>query len=160
MKGFIVYPDYTVIDNKTHVRLFGKLENNQSFLAILPFKPYFYIQEKDEKRVKKYLDKYTVEKTKMKNKQGESMIKISSDLHIDLNKLNDVIKKTVDTYESDIKPHLRFMIDKDLKGSLEIEGEYQSSERIDRVYHNPQISQADKSYIPKLKIASIDTESS
>ena len=53
MKGFIVYPTYRIIDGKAHVYLFGRLENGESFLTISKFRPYFYIREKDRKKLEK-----------------------------------------------------------------------------------------------------------
>jgi len=52
---------------------------------------------------------------------------------------------------------MRFIIDNNLKGTIEISGNHDSSEKVDRVYHEPNISPAE--FKPKLKVASIDIES-
>ena len=62
MKGFIIYSDYITIESEDHIRLFGRLENNQSFITINKFEPYFYIKKKDSKRIP--------ENYKTQNKQG------------------------------------------------------------------------------------------
>ena len=51
MKAFIVYSTYATIENQNHIELFGRLENGQSFLAMVKFNPYFYIKEKDRKKI-------------------------------------------------------------------------------------------------------------
>lgn len=78
MKGFAVYQTYEITEEKTTVQLYGRLENGQSFVAINHIEPYFFIKEKDQKAVEKYLSKYNIEKTTLTNFQGERVIKISS----------------------------------------------------------------------------------
>jgi DNA polymerase II len=159
MKGFIIYPTYYNQEDKTIVQLFGKLENGESFVASINFEPYFFIKTSDKKKVSKYLNKFKLDKTILSNFQDSPVLKIMAKNQTDLNKLYEAIHKKVDTYEADIKPQFRFLMDQDLLGNINIEGDYESSERIDRVYTNPKISKED-SHSPKLKIASIDIEAS
>ena len=70
MKGFILYSTYKIIDNKACVLLYGKLENNETFLTINEYKPYFYIKESDLKKVLK-LEKFEYEENKFKNFDNE-----------------------------------------------------------------------------------------
>jgi len=161
MKGFIVYPTYENIDSKTQIHLFGKLENGESFVSIHDFSPYFYIETSKISKISKLLKKFKTEDTTLTNFQENKVTKISSDNQTDLNKLYKAIHKVVETYEADIKPHYRFMIDNNLLGTLEISEKehYESSEKINRIYQNPKISPVkDKDFHPKLSIASIDTE--
>ena len=156
MKGFIVYPSYEHINGETIIQLFGRLENGQSFVTLNKIEPYFFIKTNEIKKIKKYLQKYNVENTKFTNFRSESVSKISSKTNTDLKKLYDVIKDKVDTYEADIKPHYRFIMDLDLLGNINIEGDYESSERVDRVYNNPVISPIKEEFKPNLKVVSID----
>jgi DNA polymerase-2 len=158
MKGFIVYQDYTEIDNQLYIQLFGRLENGQSFASLNKLDPYFFIKTSQLEKAKKLLSKFKVEKTKLTNFQGEEVTKISSANLPDLNKLGSAIRSLeIETYESDIKPYYRFIIDQDLLGSIEISGYYESSERVDRIYKNPDIKPSN--YIPELKVLSLDLES-
>jgi DNA polymerase-2 len=161
MKGFIVYSDYDLIDEQTTVKIFGRLENNQSFVSLNKLAPYFFVKEEDEKAINKLLSKYQIEHTKLTTFKGEKVIKISSKSHIELNKLSSHLhEKGIDTFEADIKPHIRFIIDNNLLGSIELEGEYDTNanSKIDRIYSNPKITPSD--FHPKLKVASIDLEAS
>lgn len=158
MKAFIVSPSYITQENQTFIQLFGKLENNQSFVSLNKFNPYFFIRSQDKKKVSHYLKKYTVSETKLTNFQKESLIKIESTNSTELNKLYNAIRKKVQTYEADLKPHQQFLIENHILGTINIESDdYETAEKIDRVYHEPKITPAD--YKPKLKIASIDIES-
>ena len=158
MKAFIIYPTYETENNETTIYLYGKLENGQSFVTINKLEPYFFIREKDQKKVEKYLSKYKVETCPLKNFEEEKVLKISAKTQPEITKLFQAVHKKIDTYEADIKPHYRFLIDNNLLGTINIEGEYQSSEKIDRAYKEPEISPAPE-FKPKLKILSIDTES-
>ena len=157
MKAFILYSTYLNQDEKTIIQLFGRLENNQSFVSMHDFQPYFYIEESEMNKIKRELKSYKTEKTTMKNFQDRQLIKITAKNQTELNKLHKAIHKKVKTYEADIKPHQRFLIDNNILTEMEINGEYQPSEKIDRVYYNPKISSAE--FTPKLKTISLDIES-
>ena len=164
MKGFIVYTNYITANSENQIQLFGRLENNQSFAAIFPFTPYFFVEEKDLKKVKLLLEKFKTEKTKLTNFKGEKVVKISANNQTDLNKLSATIhKKNLKTYEADIKSGMRFMIDNDLFGPIEIEGDYKTEnlERVDRLYKAPDVKPIKNAdFKPALKIISLDIETS
>lgn len=157
MKGYIVDAEYEIIDGKTEIHLFGRLENGQSFFASHPFEPYFFIKTTDIGKVKKILQKFKVENLPCINFKGEKVTKISHPLNSEINKLYQALHNTIDTYEADIKPVQRYLIDNNILGSIEIQGDYASAEKIDRTYKNAEIKSS--SLKPKLKILSIDTES-
>ena len=154
MKAFIIYATHDIIDNKTVVQLFGRLENGQSFVATKKISPYFFVRKKDSKKLKE-----KPEDTKLKNFQGEEVVRISFENQTDLINAYKEYHHEVEIYEADLKPQTRFIIDNDLLGNIEIEGEYEPSEKIDRVYKEPKISPiAQEDFTPKLKIISLDTE--
>ncbi|AJF61662.1 TPA: DNA polymerase II [Candidatus Woesearchaeota archaeon] len=161
MKGFIVYPTYRIIDGKAHVYLFGRLENGESFLTISKFRPYFYIREKDRKKLEK-LDIdiiYDVDPSEMKNFFEEPVVKITLDVPRDVPILRDVFhKKDILTYEADIRFVYRFMIDKGIKGSLEIEGKHKKGNYVSRIYEEPELKPA--GWKPELRVLALDVESS
>ena len=159
MKACIVYPTYETINNETIIQLYGRLENGESFVAQKKLEPYFFIKESDLKKVKLLLTKYKFEETNLTNFKNEKVIKISSSIQSELNKLHQFINKNIETYEADIKPHLRFLSDNKILGIINIEGDYESSEKINRIYNAPEITPLKTEYKPKLKIASIDIES-
>ncbi len=156
MKGFVVYSDYFLEEENTIVRLFGKLENGQSFASMSRFESYFFVKENDLKKIEKCLSKYRTEKTRLTSFGGEKLVKISASNHRELNKLHHAIHHLADTFEADIKPNFRFFIDHNILGSINIEGDYETSERVERVYRAPEITPAEAK--PELKIISLDIE--
>lgn len=166
MKGFIVYPDYTTMDNKNYIQLFGRLENGESFVCLMDFKPYFFVLESQEKQIMRILKeqelKAEIQKTNLTTFNKEKVIKISSENQETQNKITKALHtEEIETFEADLRPPTRFVIDHNFLSSLEISGDYESSERINRIYKNPELKPGNFSAIEKikLKIASIDIES-
>ena len=157
MKGFIVYPTYLNIDDQTYIHLFGRLENGQSFVTINKLNPYFFLEQSNVKKIPKQFSKCKISKTNLKTFKGKNVVKIHAKNRPAVNKISHALhEENIDTFESDIKPQYRFMIDNDLLGTIEIEGEYETAEKLDRVYKEAKITPAE--FKPKLKIASIDIE--
>lgn len=157
MKGFIVYSGHKNLEDKTYVQLFGRLENGESFVIQKEYGHYFFIKEKDYKKIKSLLEEFKTEETELTNFDKEKVMKISGGEYSKLNKLASAIHKyDLPTYEADLKPQARFFIDNDLLGPVKIDGDYIKAERVDRVYENPNLSPAE--FVPKLKTISIDIE--
>ena len=159
IRGFIIDSDYVNLDGKTFIQLFGRLENGQSFAVMNEFTPYFFIRESDKSAIKNLIKDFKVEDTKLKNFAGEKVLKIVGQNQEELNKLvKGIHSENIKTFESDLRPHSRFMIDNNLKAGIEIEGDYETSERVDRVYREAKLSPV--LYHPKLKVLSLDIETS
>jgi len=159
IRGFIVDSDYTNLDGHTYVQLFGRLENGQSFAVLNKFNPYFFILEKDRNKIKKIDGDFKIEDSKLTNFSGEKVCKIVFSNQEELNKFSkELHEEEISTFEADIRPHIRFVIDNNLKSGIEIDGEHESSERVDRIYREADILPC--VFTPKLKVLSIDIESS
>jgi DNA polymerase-2 len=157
MKGFIIHPTYRIESGRAFVHLFGRLENGESFLSINEFKPYFFILKSDLDAALK-LGSFEHENSKLKNFQGEDVVKIILSVPGEVAKLRDKFSnKGIKSFEADIRFAYRFMIDLCLQGSVDIEGEFEKGERIHRIYRQPTLKPAD--YIPaNLKILAMDIE--
>lgn len=157
MKGHIVSISSSN-DEQTTINIFGRLENGKSFGAMIPFKPYFYIREEDEKKVKLLIEKAKVEKTNLTNKDKEKVIKIIHENQTELNKIVKAIhQKEVNTYEADLTPSIRYLIEKDIHNTIEISGESEPAESVDLFFKNPSIKPTEANI--SLKVISIDIES-
>jgi DNA polymerase-2 len=99
-----------------------------------------------------------LEKVGLKSFSVEKVVKVVCENFAELGKVrHDIHKKEIDTFEADLNPSQRFMIDEDIYTSIEIAGDYDDSEeRVDRVYRNPEIKPAD--FRKELKIVSVDIE--
>ncbi|MEK6908876.1 MAG: DNA polymerase II [Nanoarchaeota archaeon] len=157
MKAHIVSISSTNRDDKTYIQIFGRLENQKSFATIIPFTPYFYIREQDLSKAKNVLEKAKVEETKLVNKEKEKVVKISHENKTELTKIVKAIhQKELNTYESDLSPTLRYLIDNDIYSTIEITGETEPSEKVDVIFKDTKI-QPSKANIP-LKVISLDIE--
>jgi len=159
MKGFIVYPTYRLVDNKALVYLFGRLENGDSFLTINEFKPYFFIKKEDVEKLKKLKTdvKYAVEESDFRNFKEEKVSKVILNIPRDVPSLRkELEEKKVECYEADIRFVYRFLIDHNIKGTMDIEGNYKKGTHVNRIFQEPKLKPAE--YEPKLKVLSVDIE--
>lgn len=156
MKGFIVYSTYRIVDGKAKIYLFGRLENNESFLSIHDYKPYFYIKNSDLKKANE-LAKFDFENTKLKDFSENVLVKIIFNTPKEVQKIkHDFEDAGIVCYEADVRFVQRFLMDNNILGSLNIEGRSKPGSFVNKIYENPKISKTD--FFPKLKIASIDIE--
>ncbi len=159
MKGFIIYPSYEIINNEAYVYLYGRLENGQSFLAINKFRPYFFIKTSDLNKAKK-LAKFKLEETSIVNFEKENVTKIILNVPPEVPKLRDkFLESSIECYEADIRFEYRFLIDKKIQSSLDIEGDYETTDKIDRLYKEPELTPT-SCYPKNLKVLSLDIETS
>lgn len=157
MKGYIVYSTYRIIDEEPVVYLFGRLENNESFLAKVPFKPYFYIKQSDAEKAKKIVD-LKQEKTNLTNFSKEPVVKVIANKPPEVPSIRKSYEQEdIATYEADIRFVQRFYMDYDILGAVDIEGDYTKSEKVDRVYEDPSLSPLQIYDFP-IKLLSIDIE--
>jgi DNA polymerase II len=161
IKGFIVYSTYRIVDDKSYIYFFGRLENGESFLTINYTRPYFYVRKKDKKKLEKIKTtlKYDTEDIEMKNFLDEPVVKVILDVPRDVPALREMFEKEdIITYEADIRFVYRYMIDKGIKGSMEIKGEFKKGNFVNRIYEEPELSHSD--FKPELRVMAIDIESS
>ncbi|MFH1376862.1 MAG: DNA polymerase II [Candidatus Woesearchaeota archaeon] len=159
MKGFIIYQTYRIFDKKAYIALFGRLENGESFLTLTELKPYFYIKTSDLEKAKELAD-FDYEETDFTNFNREKVTKITLTIPKEVPELRDELKEIgIKTYEADVRFAIRYLIDNQIHNSIEIEGEFEINEKIDRVYKEPEIKPAE--YFPtNIKVLSLDVESS
>lgn len=156
LRAFVVYPTYRIENEKAFVYLFGKLENNESFLSITKFNPYFYIKTSDLEKAKK-VESFEAEETNYRDFNDEPLSKIILQTPKQVPVLRDNLEEHgIKTYEADVRFAYRFMIDKGIKGSMKLQGNYKKGTYVDRIYENPEISEAE--FFPNLKVLSIDIE--
>lgn len=163
VKGFIVDPTYRIRDNKAYIYFFGKLENGESFLTINETRPYFFIKKSDLKKAQEatkiQFDREEEPDGKvMKDFKEHQVIKIIVDIPQTVPRIRKEFEEEgITCYEADIRFVYRTIIDKNLLGSIEIEGEYEKNQWVQRIYREPKIKAAliEK---PKLTVLSIDIE--
>jgi len=155
MKGFIIDSTYRIINDKPFVFLFGKLENKETFVFIKHFKPYFFIKESDLNKAKK-IEKIEFEEIALKDFDGKKVVKILVDKPSDVVHVRDTFHDAnISTYEADIRYSQRFILDHELRSSVDITGDYEYQDDI-RVYKDAAIKPSN--WMPDLKVLSLDIE--
>ncbi len=160
-KGFIVYSDYETRENKTFVQIYGRLKNGQSFAIEKLFTPYFFIKKEDEKKLFRE-SKVKIEKCEEKTFDEKETLKlIFENYEEQKNFLKKIDELKIETFEADLKPNTRFLIDNDFFGKIEIEGDYKTeNEKVERFYFEPEIKKDLSDEKIYLKILSLDIETS
>ncbi|MBU4456457.1 MAG: hypothetical protein KKA65_03060, partial [Nanoarchaeota archaeon] len=134
---------------------FGKLENKETFVFIKHFKPYFFIKESDLNKAKK-VEKFESEKVDLKDFDGKKVVKILVDKPSDVIHVREIFSDAnISTYEADIRYAQRFILDNELRSSVDITGDYEYQDDI-RVYKDAEIKSSD--WKPNLKVLSLDIE--
>ncbi len=163
MKGFIVYPTYKIENGSARVYLFGRLENGESFLTMNSFKPYFFIRKSDLEKASKITEPaFSNKSVPLKDFDEEHMEKIILDIPKDVPVLRKKFEDIgINCYEADIRFAQRFLMDKEILCSVEINGQHRKPKEeegifVDRIYEEPELNPAD--FFPELKVISIDIE--
>jgi DNA polymerase-2 len=161
MKGFIVDETYRIEGGKAYVYLFGRLENGESFLTISQFAPYFAIRQSDVEKAQKVSTSvpYRIEETSLKSMQEDSVAKVILEIPRDVPELRKSFEnKKIPCFEADIRFTQRFLMDHGILRSMEIEGEFEKSEWVSRIYRDPKLAPVE--WYPKLRILALDIETS
>ena len=158
MKGFIVDRTYRIIEGKSYVYLFGRLENGDSFLTINAFRPFFYIRKRDLPKAAK-MAKCDHEEVKLANMEGEPVTKIVLEVPRDVPVVRKAFEEAgIACYEADIPFTQRFLMAHDIRATLDIHGSHKQGRYVGRIYEEPHLTAVD--YAPRLVTLSLDIETS
>jgi DNA polymerase-2 len=155
--GFILYPTYDVRDGSAVAQLYGKLDNGETFVVEIETQPFFYIKTVDLEGAKQLIQPLEHEEVKLTTIDTQPVTKILTDIPRDVPQMRNTLHdNNISTYEADIRFSYRQLIDHDLTGGVNIQGEYEKGEYVDRVYTNPQLIPTD--FTGELSILSFDIE--
>lgn len=159
MKGFIIDNDYSFDERTSKLIFIGRLDDGETFKFTEIYSPYFFIMEKDLDKVRNIIKIYEgeIENTNLKNLNNEPVVKINLVNPKDVSKIRKELEDiNIKCFEADIRFTQRYLIDKNILSTIEIKGDYQKGERINRVYENAEIRPVE--FEPKLELLSIDIE--
>lgn len=158
MKGFVITSHYEVDEDKAKIHLFGRLENNKSFEAIISSKPYFFVREKDVEAVNN-LVKGEIEKTTLRTLGKEIVSKVTITNPKEVPQLRKILEDhNIPCFEADIRFTQRYFIDKGIFSSIEINGESQKGEFTDLMFEEPEINPCENSATPTMLSLDIETD--
>ncbi len=156
-RGFILQPTYRVESGVPVLHLYGRLEDGRAFLVRDRRRiPRFYVEEGDAGRAR---ERGAVRQasTEQVSLRGRPVVRIEVREPADAPLLRDRLAKAgIPTYEADVRFALRHLIDRGIRGSLEIRGEGREVPGLGLVFEDPEIVPAD--WTPRLSVLSLDIE--
>ena len=157
MRGFVLQPTYHIERNRPVIHLYGRLETGESFLIRDDREiPHFYIESSDAERANA-LARFDLAPSQRRTLAGKPVARVNLRLPSDTPPLRDhLVRQGIRCYEADVRFAMRFLIDRGIRGSLEISSTGRQQSDGSRVYHNPEI-QPDR-WAPELSVLSIDIE--
>lgn len=159
MRGFILQPTYRVRRGRPVVQLFGRLETGESFLVTDDRQtPSFYVAAADVDRAV-LLGAERVTPDDRTTLDGRPVVRVDVRMPADTRPLRERLSAHgVRCYEADVRFAMRYLIDRGLRGSIEILGRSQKGRdgEIGRRFHNPELRPAD--WKADLSVLSFDIE--
>ena len=156
-RGFILLPTYRNEAGRPVVHLWGKLESGESFLVRDGRSvPRLWIRVADAGRAA-HLGTAPRAETGKVSLRGEPVARLEVPKPSDTPPLQDRLRAAaVECYEADVPFATRFLIDRGIRGSLEIRGASRPGRGVAHVFDDPDLAPCN--WIPSLSILSIDIE--
>jgi len=158
VRGFILQPTYRVEAGRPIVTLFGKLEDGRPFLVRDSRQtPHFYILARDGERARALGASVRTDFPERKTLRGEAAVRVEVRVPADAPPLRTkLVAAGIATFEADVRFAVRYLIDRNLRGAITIDGEPREPSEALVVFDNPELSQA--AFTPQLTVLSIDIE--
>lgn len=157
IRGFILQATYRIESRRPVVHLFGRLENGDPFLVRDDREiPHFYIASRHQARARQ-LNARSLVPSRFRAMDGTPLARVNLRMPSDTPALrNRLIEHHIPCYEADIPFATRFLINRGIRGSLEIDGEGRRVPGLGWVYQNPDLAPAN--WTPRLSTLSLDIE--
>jgi DNA polymerase-2 len=156
-RGFVLQPTYRIEAGRPVLHLYGKLEDGRSFLVRDDREvPHFYVLTDDSSRAHA-VGARPLPPTGEVTLDGRPVARVEVLAPSDAPSLRVRLRRAgVPCYEADVRFAMRYLIDRDIRGSLSIDGLGQPREGIGLVFHNPAVAPVD--WTPRLSVLSFDIE--
>lgn len=161
VRGFILQPTYRIEGGRPVVHLYGRLERGGTFLVRDRRQvPSFYVRTRDREAARA-IGVPWIHETERRTLAGEPVDRVEVPRPSNAPPLRDRLHRAgIPTYEADVRFAVRYLIDRGIRGSLEIRGAWQPGHAagggVDRVFDEPSLAPADWS--PRLTVLSFDIE--
>jgi DNA polymerase II len=162
-KGYIVDATYRIEEGHSYVYLFGRLENGKAFVAKNHYEARFYVKEDEQRKAMELLkgkDAMPAE-SEFKDPKGNRVIEIRTKIPSNVPEYRKLLEQEgITCYEADIRFVRVFLMGKQIRGHLEIEGEPNEMPNNTLMFLEPQLSSPKERPDIKLKTVSMDIETS
>jgi len=158
--GFIVHSTWFVRAGVPEIHLYGRLNSGETFLIIdTRDKPRFYLRISDSIRARDIASRFgaKLSSTSRRTLDGEEIESITVSAPGKLGVLRRAFGEAgVRTYEADVPFAWSYLIDRHLRGAIEISGSWQKGGNVSRIYRNPELSPSEAE--PKLVAVSLSLD--
>jgi DNA polymerase II len=157
LRGFILQPTYRLESGRPVVHLYGRLEDGRTFLVRdrRPV-PHFYVEAGDAERARG-LGAGPLLPTDMVTLAGRPVLRVEVKAPSDAPALRErLMRSGVACHEADVRFAMRYLIDRGIRGSLEIRGEGWTPPGLGLTFDEPELRPAD--WTPRLTTLSLDIE--
>lgn len=157
-RGFILQSTYRIEAAKPVVLIYGKLESGGSFLIRDTRQvPCFHVRRADADRARALGAVVLEEVSSTTTLRGDSAVRVEVREPRDVPPLRETLaSEGIECFEADVPFASRYLINRGIRGSLQIQGTSRPGDGIDAVFENPEASRAD--WTPQLSVLSLDIE--
>jgi DNA polymerase-2 len=157
LRGFILQPTYRVESGQPVVHLYGRLEDGRPFLVRdARLVPHFYVEAADADHARELGARQQTPSERL-TLIGEPVVRVEVQTPSDTPPLRERLARAgIRTYEADVRFAMRYLIDRGLRGSLEIRSEGRPAGGLGIVFEDPDLAPAD--WTPRLSVLSFDIE--
>ena len=157
LRGFILQPTYRVEAGTPILHLYGRLEDGRPFLVRdRRLVPRFYVEKADAERAKA-MGALRQSATDQGTLVGRPVVRVEVAEPSDTPPLRERLTRAgIATYEADVRFAMRHLIDRGIRGALEIQGEGRETAEQGVVFQDPELFPAD--WTPRLSVLSLDIE--
>ena len=153
LNAFLITSEWNDFNGK-NLLIFWGISDEGTIKLIFPNKPVFFIDREIKKLDLPY--SYMRKEVKLKSFSLNPIDALYFNTQTDLLKAAEFLhSQHTTTYESDLAPTKRFLMEREINAQVKIEGEFNKQDNV-YIFQNPKISPVN--YSPSLKIASIDIE--
>ena len=163
-RGFILQATYRVqtLSNGTRapvIHIYGRLEDGGSFLVRDDRqRPHFYVRAQDVERAS-VLRIPSAHPTDRRTFDGDPVCRLEANEPGDIPAIRDRMHAAgIDTFESDVRFAIRYLIERGIKGGCEIEGEAQQGPSGMLVFDTPTLRPAHVKVEPRVLAFDIETD--
>ena len=159
VRGFVMQASYRIRDAAPVVHLHGRLEGGETFLVRDARQtPCFYVRTADATRARE-CGATRQRPTPRRTFAGEPVTSIEVRTPPDAPPLRDRLHDHgIDTFEADVRFAVRYLIDRDVKGGVAIDGDARPGQGADWVFDDPEVGPADVDITPRVLSFDIETD--
>jgi DNA polymerase-2 len=156
--GFILQPTYRVEAGRPVVHLYGRLDSGETFLLRDTRQvPCFWIRASDAAGARDQGAVRQLEEPRRRTMRGEALVRVEVEFPSDVPPLRQRLSEAgIEPFEPDVRFAYRYLIDRGIRGALEILGPAHPGQGVEAVFQDPDVRPA--AWAPHLSVLSLDIE--